>query len=162
MKKNTVFTKVTGVLTSVVYPWHFGVVPDSDLRIHASGWWIQIQIRIRSCYFHHWPSRRLQKTNKKSFSAYYFLKVHVHHFSKIKSPKKSHNSRNEGFSYNYFCFIKQTQQKYFFDQEIGFVSISSVKVFFPTCMILKNDLGDEHNFCTTLMEKTLGRIGILQ
>jgi hypothetical protein len=27
------------------------------------------------------PSRRQQKTNlKKSFSAYYFLKVHLHHF----------------------------------------------------------------------------------
>jgi len=32
-----------------------------------------------------------QKTNlKKSFSAYYFLKVHLHNFSKIKSPKESH------------------------------------------------------------------------
>jgi hypothetical protein len=26
---------------------------------------------------------------KKSFSAYYFLKVHLHRFSKIKSPKKA-------------------------------------------------------------------------
>jgi hypothetical protein len=25
---------------------------------------------------------------KKSFSAYYFIKVHLHHFSKIKSPKE--------------------------------------------------------------------------
>ncbi len=25
---------------------------------------------------------------KKSFFAYYFLKVHLHHFSKIKSPKE--------------------------------------------------------------------------
>jgi hypothetical protein len=25
---------------------------------------------------------------KKSFSAYYFLNVHLHHFSKIKSPKE--------------------------------------------------------------------------
>ena len=24
------------------------------------------------------------------FSAYYFLKVHLHNFSKIKSPKESH------------------------------------------------------------------------
>jgi hypothetical protein len=30
-----------------------------------------------------------KKTNlKKSFSAYYFLKVHLHNFSKIKSPKE--------------------------------------------------------------------------
>jgi hypothetical protein len=28
-------------------------------------------------------------------------------------------------------------------------------------MILKKDSGDEHKFCTTLMEKTVGRIGIL-
>jgi hypothetical protein len=29
-----------------------------------------------------------KKTNlKKDFSSFYFLKVHLHHFSKIKSPK---------------------------------------------------------------------------
>jgi hypothetical protein len=38
------------------------------------------------------------------FSAYYFLKVHLHHFSKIKSQKESHNSRNQAFS-NYFCMM---------------------------------------------------------
>ncbi len=31
-----------------------------------------------SCYFHHWPSRRQQKTNL----------THLHHFSKIKCPKE--------------------------------------------------------------------------
>ncbi len=36
------------------------------------------------------------------FSAYSFLKVHLHHFSKIKSQKESQNSRNQGFSY-YLC-----------------------------------------------------------
>jgi hypothetical protein len=30
----------------------------------------------------------LQDANKKLFSAYYFLKVHLHHFSKIKSQKE--------------------------------------------------------------------------
>jgi hypothetical protein len=38
------------------------------------------------------------------FSAYFFLKLHLHHFSKIKSPKESQNSRNQGFSY-YFCMM---------------------------------------------------------
>jgi hypothetical protein len=44
------------------------------------------------------------KTNFfKSFFAYYFMKVHVHHFhSKIKSQKKPQSSRNQGFSY-FFC-----------------------------------------------------------
>ncbi len=46
----------------------------------------------------------LQKTNLKSLSAYYFLKLHLHHFSKIKSQKKSQNSKNQGFSY-YFCMM---------------------------------------------------------
>jgi hypothetical protein len=51
----------------------------------------------------------IQEANKKliflqSFSAYYFLKVHLHHFSKIKVKKKSQNSRNQGFSY-YFCLM---------------------------------------------------------
>ncbi len=35
-------------------------------------------------------------------SAYYFLKLHLHHFSKIKSQKESQNSRIQGFSC-YFC-----------------------------------------------------------
>jgi hypothetical protein len=38
------------------------------------------------------------------FSAYYFLKLHLHHFSKIKSQKESQNGRNQGFSY-YFCMM---------------------------------------------------------
>ena len=32
------------------------------------------------------------------------MKLHLHHFSKIKIQKESQNSRNQGFSY-YFCII---------------------------------------------------------
>ena len=39
-----------------------------------------------------------------SFSAYYLLKVHLHHFSNIKSQKESQYLRNHGFSY-YFCMM---------------------------------------------------------
>jgi hypothetical protein len=51
----------------------------------------------------------LQDANKKLiyniiFSAYYFLKVYLHHFSKIKSQKEPQISRNQGFSY-YFCMM---------------------------------------------------------
>jgi hypothetical protein len=50
----------------------------------------------------------LQDTNRKlilkSFSAYFFLKVQLHHFSKIKSQKEAKNSSNQGFSYN-FCLM---------------------------------------------------------
>ncbi len=60
-------------------------------RIHDISVWIRIRIRgsmplangSGSCYFRHWPSRCQKKQLKNSFSAYYFLKVHVHHFSKI-------------------------------------------------------------------------------
>ncbi len=38
------------------------------------------------------------------FSVYYFLEVHLHHFSKIKSQKESQNSRNQDFS-SYFCMM---------------------------------------------------------
>ncbi len=38
------------------------------------------------------------------FSACYFLNLHLHRFSKIKSQKESQNSRNQGFSY-YFCMV---------------------------------------------------------
>ncbi len=40
-----------------------------------------------------------------TFSACYFLKVHIHYFSKIKSQKVSQNSRTQYFSY-YFCMIE--------------------------------------------------------
>jgi hypothetical protein len=39
---------------------------------------------------------------KKVFFADYFLKVHLHIFSKIKSPKEVTKSSNQGFSYH-FC-----------------------------------------------------------
>ncbi len=60
-----------------------------------------------SCYFRHYPSRCQQKTY---FLTQYFglllFKLHLHHFSKIKSQKKSKNSRIQGFSY-YFCTMKE-------------------------------------------------------
>jgi hypothetical protein len=37
-------------------------------------------------------------------SAFYFLKVYLHHFLKIKSQNESRNSRNQGFS-NFFCMM---------------------------------------------------------
>ncbi len=44
------------------------------------------------------------KKLKKSFSAYYFLKVHLNHFSEMKSKNKSQDFRNQGLSY-YFCLM---------------------------------------------------------
>ncbi len=70
--------------------------------------WTRIQIFL----FCHWPSRCQQKNNFfKSFFAYYFLKVHLRHFSKIKSPKKSLNCRNQGFSF-YFCLLIKDSDPY--------------------------------------------------
>ncbi len=76
--------------SSVADPWHFGVDPDPDPRIHASDWWIRIRILDPD------PAIfviDLQDASKKTiflhnFSAYYFLKLHLHHFSKIKSQKE--------------------------------------------------------------------------
>ncbi len=59
------------------------------LRIHEILVWIRISGSIPltngsgPCYFRHLPSRSQQ-----SFSASYFLKVQLHHFSKIKSHKE--------------------------------------------------------------------------
>ena len=55
----------------------------------------------------------LQDASKKTnfntiFSAYYFLKLHLHNFSKIKSQKGSQNSRNQGFSYYYCMMIEKS------------------------------------------------------
>ncbi len=78
------------------------------LRIHDILGWIRIRIRgsmsltngSGSCFF----VIDLQDASKNKFlntifSAYYFLKLHLHHFLKIKSQKESQNSRNQGFPY---------------------------------------------------------------
>ncbi len=81
---------------SVVDPCHFGT--DPDLQIRSSDQWIRLWFLIFSSL----SSRRQQKNYfKQKFSAYCFLKVHLHHFSKIK---KSQNNRKQGFSY-YFCLM---------------------------------------------------------
>ncbi len=86
------------------------------LRIHDIFVWIRIRgsmplingswfgFESGSCHFSHWPSRRQPKTNLKKFFCLLLSKLHSHHFSKIKSKKKSQNSRNQGFS-SYFCLI---------------------------------------------------------
>jgi hypothetical protein len=56
---------------SVPDPWHFGVDPESRILLFLS-WTFKT------------PTKKLIFEN--SFSASYFLKVHLHHFSRIKSP----------------------------------------------------------------------------
>ncbi len=70
------------------------------IRIHASDQWIRI--RIFSSLTFKMPAKN--KFFNAIFSACYFLKVHLHYFSKIKSQKESQNSRIQDFSYN-FCMM---------------------------------------------------------
>ncbi len=79
--------KASNTTTSVPDPWHSGVDPDPDPAIFV----IDLQDASKKLILH-------------NFSAYYFLKVHLHHFSKIKSQKESQNKGNQGFSY-YFCMM---------------------------------------------------------
>jgi hypothetical protein len=69
------------------------------LRIHDNFVWIRIRrsmsltnrsgFRCGSCYvFSSLTFKTPKKNVKKSFSAYYFLKIHLHHFSKMKSQKE--------------------------------------------------------------------------
>jgi hypothetical protein len=66
------------------------------IQIHGILVWIRIRGSLpltngsETFYFRHETSRRQQKKiiKKKSFSAYYFLKVHLNTFSKIKSKKE--------------------------------------------------------------------------
>jgi hypothetical protein len=73
---------------SVPDPWYFSADPDP--WTHAFDLWIRIQILDPdpAVFF-----INLQNANKKlifvkSLSSYYFLKVHLHNFSNIKSPKE--------------------------------------------------------------------------
>jgi hypothetical protein len=53
--------------------------PDSDLDPDPAIFFINLQDANKKLFF-------------KSFSAYYFLKVHLHHFLEIKSQKRSHKT----------------------------------------------------------------------
>ncbi len=81
------------------------IKPETCNCSSAADLWHLVWIRIRgsmpmtngsgagcgswSFYFNQWPSRCQQKTNlKKSFSAFYFLKILIHYFSKVKSQKE--------------------------------------------------------------------------
>jgi hypothetical protein len=106
-------------LTKLFLAGNYFIIPgwgweNPVLRIHDILGWIRIRIRgsmpltngSGSFYFRHWPSRYQQKTNffNTIFSAYDFLKLHLHHFSKIKIQKEKQNSGNQGYSY-YFCMM---------------------------------------------------------
>ncbi len=66
---------------------------------NGSGSWIRILL-FSSLTFK-MPAKNFFNTIS---SACYFLKVHLHYFTKIKSQKESQNSMIQGFSY-YFCMI---------------------------------------------------------
>ncbi len=61
------------------------------------------------CYFRHWPSRKLIFI---SFLLITFWRNFFIIFQKIKSPKKSQNSKNQGFSY-YFCLLIEGSESKF-------------------------------------------------
>jgi hypothetical protein len=83
----------------------------SVLRIHDIFGWIRIRGSmphtngsgswIRILLF---SSLTFKMPAKNKFA--YFLKQHLHHFSKIKSQKESQNSRNQGFSYYFYMMIE--------------------------------------------------------
>ncbi len=64
-----------------------------------------------SCYFRHWPSRCQQKTN--FLTQFFFIITFWRYiyiiFLKIKSPKESQNSRNQGFSYYFWMMIEGSE-----------------------------------------------------
>ncbi len=70
---------------------------------NGSGSRIRIRILLFSSFTFKMPAKKTYFFNT-FFSAYYFLKLHLLHFSKIKSQKESQNSRNQGFSY-YCCMM---------------------------------------------------------
>ncbi len=104
------------LIASVPDPWHFGVDPDLDTDINLNiffplflitrvpdPWHFVVWIRIRGSmpltngsgsgfdpdpviFVIDLQDKKLIFT--KRFCAYNYLKVHLHHFSKIKSPKE--------------------------------------------------------------------------
>ncbi len=77
-----------------------GSMPLTNGSGFGSGSWIRIL--LFSTLTFKMPAKNLFFDT--IFSAYYFLKLNLHHFSKIKSQKEYQKSRNQGFSY-YFCMM---------------------------------------------------------
>jgi hypothetical protein len=67
-----------------------GASLSAVLRIHDILVWIRIQINLQVAY-------KKLIFYLKVFSAYYFLKVHLHHYSKIKSQKEVTKQRESRF-----------------------------------------------------------------
>ncbi len=90
----------TNVLTSVPDTWHFGVDPDP--QIHAS---VRIRMRIWILLF---SLLTFKTPTKNEFKNKKFCSLHFEgtftSFFKDKKPKKSQNSRNQGFFY-FFCLM---------------------------------------------------------
>ncbi len=82
--------------------WEWIRIRGSMPLTNGSGFASWIRILLFSSLTFKMPAEN--KIFNTIFSAYYFLKVQLHHFSKIKSQKESQNSRNQGFSY-YFCMM---------------------------------------------------------
>jgi hypothetical protein len=60
------------------------------IRIWTNGSGSDTKSGSGSCFFRQWPSRwQLKKKFSSSFCSYDFLKLHLHHFSMIKSHKES-------------------------------------------------------------------------
>ncbi len=64
----------------------------SGLRIHVSDLWIQILLYSSLTF-----KTPTKNEFKKSFSAYYFMKLHLHHFSKIESQKEVRKQEESRF-----------------------------------------------------------------
>jgi hypothetical protein len=78
------------------------------LRIHE----ILLRIRMR-IWIPLFFASDLQEVKKKFFCLFYFLNVHLHHFSKIKSHKRSHKTVGINvFSY-YFCLMIEGSKSWF-------------------------------------------------
>jgi hypothetical protein len=72
--------------------------------INGSGSGSWIRILLFSSLTFKMPTKKNFSLN--IFSAYYFVKAHLHNFLTIKSQIESQNSRNQGFSY-YFCMMTE-------------------------------------------------------
>jgi hypothetical protein len=95
--------RIRNRIRKISFPFH------PVLRIHDILGWIRIWIRGSMPLTNGSGSGTFKMPAKNSFfytifSTYYFLKLHLHHFSKMKTQKESQNSRNQGYSY-YFCLM---------------------------------------------------------
>ncbi len=119
------------VISRVVDPWNFGTDPDPAILV------LDLQDANKKLFF------------SKFFCLLLFLKVNLHHFSKIKTIKESQNSGYQGFSY-YFCLMIKGSGSGPLTNGVGFRRPKNIR--WSTTLVIRSPDDEVHKWAGRVVE----------